>query len=303
MDLRQLNALVAVADHGTFSAAAQALHTVQSNVSGHVAHLEKELGVELFDRYHGTLTEAGEMVVSRARLVQGELAALRADLDAARGEVSGVVRVGVIASVARQLVPALLRAARERHPDTRTIVVEASTTSLAPQVINGALDLAVVNIPLSHPDLVTELLFDEPLVVAGPPGHPLADRAQLSLSDVASYPLVLPPVGTALRDEIDGAAFRAGVELQPEVELDGIRLMSLLVFEGFGTAILPSSAIASWTPGAWWAARLTDAPDRHVGLTRARRSRPTAAAEALANILREITMDFGVLRTTLDPNT
>lgn len=303
MDFRQLNALIAVADHGTFSAAAQALHTVQSNISSHVAHLEAELGAELFDRYHGTLTEAGELVVARARLVRSELDMLRADLDASRDDISGVVRVGVIASVSRRLVPQLLRAVRDQHPHTRVIVVEASTTSLVPQVLAGSLDLAIVNIPLSNPELVTELLFDEPLVVAGPPGHPLANRSTLSLVDVAGFPLVLPPIGTALRDEIDGAASKAGVTLHPEVELDGVRLMSLLVFEGFGTAILPSSAISSWTPGQWWAARLTDAPDRHVGLTRSRRFRPSAAGQALAAIIRTVAVDPGPGSSVLDPDT
>ncbi|HET7721324.1 MAG TPA: LysR family transcriptional regulator, partial [Acidimicrobiales bacterium] len=73
MDLRQLAALVAVAETGTFSAAAEALHTVQSNVSTHVARLERELGVTLVDRAAGRLTEEGELVVARARRIQGEL--------------------------------------------------------------------------------------------------------------------------------------------------------------------------------------------------------------------------------------
>ena len=67
MDLRQLNALLAVAEHGSFSAAARALHTVQSNVSTHVARLERELGATLIDRSSGTLTEEGNAVVARAR--------------------------------------------------------------------------------------------------------------------------------------------------------------------------------------------------------------------------------------------
>src|SRR5260370_16267403 len=78
MDLRQLGALVAVADHRSFSAAARALHTVQSNISTHVARLERELGVTLVDRASGTLTAEGEIVVSRARRVEVEPAALGA---------------------------------------------------------------------------------------------------------------------------------------------------------------------------------------------------------------------------------
>ena len=82
MDVRQLQALVAVAEHGTFSGAAKALHTVQSNISAHVARLERELGVKLVDRHSGRLTAEGTAVVARARRVQSELDSIRADVAA-----------------------------------------------------------------------------------------------------------------------------------------------------------------------------------------------------------------------------
>src|SRR5690242_3637308 len=103
MDLRQLAAVVAVADHRSFSAAARALHTVQSNVSTHIARLERELGVLLVDRTTGQLTEEGAAVVERARRVQGELEALVADVAAVNSEVTGVARIGVIGTTARWL--------------------------------------------------------------------------------------------------------------------------------------------------------------------------------------------------------
>src|SRR6478609_4548020 len=80
MDVRQLAALVAIADHGTFSAAARALYTVQSNVSSHIARLEKEAGTTLVDRTNGGLTEAGSRVVERARRVLREIDDIAADL-------------------------------------------------------------------------------------------------------------------------------------------------------------------------------------------------------------------------------
>src|SRR5205823_13843422 len=96
MDLRQLNAVVAVADEGSFSAAADALHTVQSNVSTHVARLERELGAPLIDRSNGCrLTEEGQAVVERARRVAAELDALVSDVAALRNEVRGSVSLGV----------------------------------------------------------------------------------------------------------------------------------------------------------------------------------------------------------------
>jgi molybdate transport repressor ModE-like protein len=96
MDLRQLAALAAVADAGSFSAAARRLHTVQSNVSTHIARLERELGATLVDRSNGALTEEGEVVVDRARRVHHELESLRSDVASMLHEVSGQVRLGCI---------------------------------------------------------------------------------------------------------------------------------------------------------------------------------------------------------------
>ncbi len=174
MDVRQLAALVAVADRRSFSAAARALHTVQSNVSTHVARLERELGVTLVDRSTGRLTDEGEVVVARARRIQAELDALHADVASLHDDVAGGVRVGVIGTTARWLVPRVLEAVRAAHPKVEVVVVEATTTTLGPQVAGGQLDLAVVNLPLGDGELVAEPLFDEDLVVVAPAGHPLA---------------------------------------------------------------------------------------------------------------------------------
>ena len=176
MDLRQLAALTAVADCGTFSAAAERLHTVQSNVSAHIARLERQLGVTLIDRTAGRLTEEGEVVVARARRIQNELDALVSDVNALRNEVVGTVRVGVIGTVARWLVPPLHARMSLLHPGVHMIIVDASTTSLAPQLLAGSLSLAIVNLPVSDPDIAATALFDEDMIAIIPAGHELSDR-------------------------------------------------------------------------------------------------------------------------------
>jgi len=115
VDVRQLAAIVAVADHGTFSSAARALYTVQSNVSGHVAKLERELGVTLIDRANGGLTEEGERVVERARRILHEIDDIAADIASLDNDVSGDARIGVIGTTARWLMPQLLSAVAARH--------------------------------------------------------------------------------------------------------------------------------------------------------------------------------------------
>src|SRR5205085_2251486 len=183
MDRRQLSALVAVADEGSFSAAATALHTVQSNVSTHIARLERELGSVLVDRSAGRLTEEGEAVANRARRIKAELDALVADVAALHDVVSGTVRFGVIGTTARWLVPRVLETMGERHPHVQLFVIGGDSTSLEPQLASGQLDLAVVNMPVPAPDLVAESLFEEDLVLVVPSTDPLATRTDLTLKD------------------------------------------------------------------------------------------------------------------------
>src|SRR5438874_4463124 len=264
MDLRQLNALVAVSESGSFSAAADVLHTVQSNVSTHVARLERELGAQLIDRNGCQLTEEGQAVVDRARRIVGELEAIRTDVAAIRHEVVGTVRLGLIGTTARWLVPLLLGRMAERHPKVHLIVVDATSTSLEPQLASGTLDLAVVNLPIppTATDLTAGPLFDEDLVLVVDPDHPLAKKKRVTMADLDGMALLLPAPGTAFRMEIDDASKAAAVTIVPRAELDGVRLMASLTFEGHGPAILPATALPAWLRDRWQLVMVDGLPRR-----------------------------------------
>ncbi len=288
MDLRQLAALTAVADHHSFSAAARALHTVQSNISTHVARLEKELSAVLVDRSTGELTDAGELVVARARQIHAELAAITADVTSLQGDVAGQVRIGVIGTTGRWLVPALLNALGSAHPRVRLVTIDATTTSLLPQLSSGRLDLAVVNLPATDPDVEVEALFEEDHVLLTPAEHPLASRDRVELTELSDTPLLLEPPGTGFRDHLDNDANRLGVRLVSQAEVDGMRLLAALAQQGFGAAVLPASAMVDWTHPTRKAVALDGATRRGVGLAIPRRGRQTAAARATADVLRSV---------------
>ncbi len=288
MDLRQLNALVAIADHGSFSSAARALHTVQSNVSNHIARLEQELGSNLVDRSTGELTEEGLAVVERSRRIQQELAAIDSDVRSLRDEVSGGARIGVIGTTARWLVPLLLDAMEREHPKVEIVVVDATTTSLVPQLVNGRLHLAVVNLPVDEPEVQVEPLFDEEAVLVVPRGHPFHDRERVALAELDDVPLLLSAPGTAFRRRLEQAADEAGIRLRAQAEIDGMRLLATLAFRGFGTAVLPASAAPGWVGGEWARLPLSGAPGRSVGLARHRRGLLPAPARALRDVLTEL---------------
>jgi LysR family hydrogen peroxide-inducible transcriptional activator len=287
MDFRQLNALVAVAEHGTFSAA-DALHTVQSNVSSHVARLERELGATLVDRGAGRLTQEGEVVVARARRVAAELEAMIADVAGLGHDLVGTVRLGMIGTTARWLVPRLLAVMAERHPQVHLMAVEGSSFILEPQLATGGLDLAVVMLPAPGDDLVTEALFDEDLMLVVAADDPLATERELDLRRLAELDLLLPMPGTAFRNELDAATGPAGVELRAKAELDGTRLIASLTFEGLGPSILPATAVPSYLRAAWVMVRVRDLPRRRVGVAQRRRGLLSAPGRAVLEVIHEL---------------
>lgn len=288
MDLRQLNALLAVEDHGSFSAAARALHTVQSNVSAHIARLERELGVVLVDRASGQLTEEGRVVAGRSRRIHNELDAIASDVASLHDDVAGSVRLGVIGTTARWLVPPLMESMARRHPRVTPVVVDATTSSLLPQLESGGLDLAVVNLPVNEPELAVEVLFREDTILLAPTGHPLAHSPVVSFADLEGEPLLLEPQGTKFRDVLDAQAAQLGFALTPKAEVDGMRLLASLAYQGFGATLVPASAAPVTANAEVTRVAVRGLDGRSVGLVRRRRGLPAAPARALRDVLLEV---------------
>lgn len=287
VDIRQLEALTAVGEHRTFSAAARALHTVQSNISTHVSRLEKELGVELVDRANNCLSAEGEVVVARARRISAEMRALAADVASVQTEVIGTAVLGLIGTTGRWLTPTLMRLMTDRHPRVRTILAEATTNGLLPQLEAGQVDMAIVNLPLEDPAFDVHLLFEEELLLIAPGGHALASHDSVTLGELSEHQLILGPAASPLRRALDSAAKQLGVTLQTQVEVDGVRLQASLAFDGFGATVVPRSAAPHWLAGPWSMIPIEDAPRRQVGLAQRRHSLLSAPAHALIGVLDE----------------
>ena len=285
--------MLAVAEHHSFSAAARALHTVQSNVSTHVAHLEKELGAVLIDRMRGELTPEGEVVADRARRIISELRAIQDDLVSLRDDVGGSVRAGVIGTTARWLVPALLDSLSRSFPRVELLIIEATTTSLIPQLLSDRLDIAVVNLPVDDPDVDTQFLFEEDRVLVVPTGHPLADHDRVDLPEIARHEIMLPPQGTAFRDEIDADAERARVTLATKAEVDGLRLLTSLAFQGFAPSLVPASAVPTGLSGNWKRVEIDGVSPRLAGLATPRRTAPSAPTRVVIDAIVDVVAAIG----------
>ncbi|MEM7338544.1 MAG: LysR family transcriptional regulator [Actinomycetota bacterium] len=286
MDLRQLQAFLAVVDYGGFTAAAKATHTVQSNISTHVARLERELDATLIDRSTGRPTQEGEAVLVRVRRIQNELSSLESDVSSLRGSPRGVVRLGVIGTTARWLTPVIVDELAKAAPDVQLVVADGSTRSLELRLLDGELDLGVVALPVDDPEVITSPLFTEDHIVVGPTDHPLA-RAEgdISLEYLAKYPLLLAAPGTPFRQEVEETFRAANLRLKPKMEVDGMRLLASMAFQGYGVSIVPATAAPGWIGGPWTRIPVKGLSRRSVGMARRRRGMPTVAAQAVERIV------------------
>ncbi|NNN00696.1 MAG: LysR family transcriptional regulator [Acidimicrobiaceae bacterium] len=289
MEIRQLEALIGIADHGTFSGAAQALGTVQSNISNRIARLESELGTELVSRSTGLLSESGEIVVRRARRILNELNAIAADVSELNSDIRGQVALGMIGTAGRWIVPLILEAQRSTYPHISLRIIEGSNSVIEPQLVNGRLDLAVLAWPVNAPELIDVELFSEDLVVIANKRHPLAHHeGPLTFGVLAHYELLLPLVGTPIRREIDDASRAQGIELQPLIELDGLRTIASLTFDGHGPSILPATMLSPHLRDEFVALHIEAIAKRRVVLASRRFGFPAAPVRAIQSLLVDV---------------
>ena len=305
MDLRQLTILLAVAEHGSFSAAARSLHTVQSNVSTHVARLEQEVNAVLIDRRSMKPTAEGKAVIERAQRIRTELNSIDNDMQSMREEVRGTVRIGCIGTIARWIAIPLLDRLDTRYPSLHPVLIDSATTSLQQLLRSGDLDLAILDGPILDRDFESEPLFDEELVVLSKSNHPLAASNTVTPEALAAHELVLTPKGTTFRDALDAELAINGIKLRQKAEVEGLRLLATLAYQGYAPALVPASAASGFPPGDWAIIHIEGMSRRSVLLTRDRRITPSLPVQAthteILNTAREIGPNQPGIHLTLPP--
>ncbi len=286
MELRHLETLLAIEAEGSFTAAADVLHTVQSNVSEQVRQIESELGVPVLTRSRkgATPTEFGMLVIDRARRIRQEIDALHLDLSMLQGLETGNAGLGVVGTISRWLVPAVVADMRTKAAGVSLRVSEGASERLAAEVAERALAQAVVTEPVDDARLVVEHLRDEDLVALVPVGLELGHAEPVPLAVIAQHPMVLPPVINPLRREIDDAARAADIALKVPLEVEGVRLILDLVAAGLGVAIMPAAAVPPDDPNLRTVA-IDGMPPRRLALATARGVRLSLADQAVREVI------------------
>lgn len=291
--------VLAVAETGGFTRAAERCHVAQSALSHQVARLERELGARLFDRTSRRvrLTAAGEAFLPAARQALDAAERARAEVAAASGELRGRLAIGAIPTVTAVDLPSALKTFHVRHPQVRITLRVGASDELAEQVRQGALDIAFLGLPPSvRPKGVRGLaLARGELVAVVAPGHPLADppadAGGVDLRRLSDEVFVDFPAGTAARAQSDEAFAAAGVTREVAFEITNADLMARLVRLGLGIALMPA-AFAPELPGVR-VVELRDPPTRVEHLIWSR-LRPSPAAAAFLDVL-DIRRDQGAV--------
>jgi DNA-binding transcriptional LysR family regulator len=246
VELRHLEYFVAVAAELNFSRAAQRIHVVQSALSASVGRLEKELGVELFDRSRRqiALTPAGHVFLEHAREVMHTAHRARTAVDAFRDQLTGTVTVGALMSWGTLNLPAALEEFRGCNPLV-TVQLRQSVTGSAGHlsaIADGRMDLALVSSTSPGSPLVSlRELMREPMVFVCESSHPLADRRHVALADLAGHDFIQFPAGWGIRQRLDKGFAAAGVEPVSAYEVADYAITAELIRHRLASTVMPVS--------------------------------------------------------------
>lgn len=288
MDLRHMEAFLAVAEELSFTRAAQRLHQVQSGVSATVRALERDLGADLFVRSSRSveLSDAGAAFLPAA---QDALAAAQAARDAVAGvtgKLGGTVRIAIATAIDIVDFPRLLGKFHQAHPGVALTVISTTrgNDGVMAALAERDIDLGLLT-PTTWPSTVAvHEIARAPVSVVLPAGHPLCGRARISLAELAGADFVDLPAGYGGRIINDAAFSAAAVRRRVALEVVDLRSASEYVREGLGIGVFPATGIGK-EPGLVARALAGEAAQWPVAVVTATERTPKAATKALQEVL------------------
>ncbi len=288
--LRQLQYVLAVAEHLSFRKAAEACHVSQPSLSAQVAQVEETLGVVLFerDRRRVLLTPAGALLMDRIRRLVVDAHALAERARRAADPLASTLRLGVIPTLAPYLLPPLTITLRERLPALVALWTEEKTPDLVAALKAGRLDAVLLALEADLQDLEHAVLGVDPFVLAVPPGHPLAiGRGPVSVDVLQPYAVLLLDEGHCFRTQALEFCARSRVS-ELAYRATSLGTLAQMVAGGAGITLLPRMAVPTESERAGLVVRplAEPVPFRTVALAWRPGSPLATAFERLAEVIR-----------------
>lgn len=248
MDLQLLRTLLAVADTGSITEAADRIGVTQPALSRRIQQLEGYLGATLLARGRkGTgLTEIGRLVEREARVLVDRYDQLREQVRAQQGLEGGTVRIGGGATAVSFVLPRAIAAFQRDYPAVRFQLKEAGSSEVAQDVLSGRLELGLVTLPIQSRELTIEPLFTDRVVLVAPRDHPLAKRGCIETRELEGATFVGFEADTAVRQIIEAALRDAGVEMNVVMELRSIPAILRMVATTGNLAFVSQLGVATF---------------------------------------------------------
>ena len=245
MDWAGLQAFVAVADHGGFSAAAAQLHLTQPAVSKRIALLEQSQDARLFDRLgrQVVLTEAGRLLLPRARQMLAEAESARRALQDLGEGIGGRLRLATSHHIGLHRLPPLLRRFSALHPQVALDLRFMDSEQAWNEVLHGQSELALTTLGPAEAPLVATPVWDDPLRFVAAPDHPLARLRKVTLADLAAHPAVLPDADTFTHRIVAEAFAQRGLALQLRMTTNYMETIKMLASVGLAWSALPETML------------------------------------------------------------
>ena len=291
----RLRVLTEVVGRGSFSAAAEALSYTQSAVSQAIARLEAETGTMLVirDRQGIRPTAAGATLVEHAEAIFGQIDAAETDLAAVLGVRIGRLRMASFPSAGATLMPLAIATFREAHPDVSLTLAEGEPEEIAPRLRAGEFDLALLfEFPgvRERPGagLRTVGLLEDPMHVALPAAHPLADKRALTLADLRDENWVQTSESSPCARHVVRSCLGAGFEPHVAFESDDYETVQGLVAAGVGVALIPRLALTRVRPGIVVRELAPRSPERKVVAATTAGPGVAPAARSMIRVLSDV---------------
>ncbi len=293
MNLRDLRYLVALADHKHFGKAAGASFVSQPTLSTQIKKLEDELGMALIERNprNVLLTEVGEAVVARARIMLREADEIKNIARRARDPEAGSLRLGIFPTLGPYLLPHVVPAIVKRFPKLEMQLFEEKTATILTRLHEGTLDAGILALPIHDDSLHAEFLFEETFVLAASRSHRLAKAKKIKLDDIAEESLMLLDEGHCLRDQALEVCRLAGAGERSGFRATSLETLRHMVAANAGTTLLPALAVHSPAPETENVVLVPFAapqPHRRIAMVWRRTSALTAFLYRLAPILKAV---------------
>ena len=297
MNLRDLQYLVALADHKHFGRAAAACFVSQPTLSTQIRKLEDELGVTLIERAPRKmmLTSAGREIVERARRIVGDVEQMKEAARRTQDPEAGSVRLGMFPTLGPYLLPHVVPQLRTRFPRLELLLVEEKSPVLLSRLHEGKLDAALLALPVHDDQLHCEFLFEEPFVLAVPEHHPLAARDSLTMAELAHERLLLLEDGHCLRDQALDVCQLAGTGERSGFQATSLETLRQMVAANVGITLLPALAVKPPVAPSRDIRLLgfsDSSPSRRIAMVWRRSSAMDGFLQQLAQVFRELPADL-----------